>query len=95
MEASVTVTLILASICAIVIILVEAQRIPGALAAFVRSCIPLVQALGELRAAITHVFRHPAVAALPPGGEKSSAPRSPGERAEESTATDAGETPRT
>ena len=85
------VTLILASICAIVIILVEAQRVPAALAAFVRSCIPLVHALGELRAAIIQVFRHPAVPALPSGDENSAAPRTPDDGAEDPTATDAGE----
>jgi hypothetical protein len=91
----VTVTLILAAISAIVVVLVAAEHIPSALAAFIRSCIPLVQALGEFHAALTHAFRHPAIPATPPSDQKSTTPRSPSERAEDSTATDAEETPGT
>lgn len=90
-----TVTLILAAISAIVIVLAAAERIPRALAAFIRSCIPLVQALGEFHAALTHAFRHPAVPMPPPGDEKSAVPRSSGESAESSTAADTEEIPRT
>jgi hypothetical protein len=95
MEETVTVTLILASISAIVIVLAAAERILGALAAFIRSCIPLVQALGEFRAALVRDFSRPAIPASPPDDEESAAPRSPVDRAEDSTAADAEETPRT
>lgn len=88
-----TVTLILAAISAIVVVLVAAERIPSALAAFIRSCIPLVQALGEFRAALTHAFRAPAAVAPPPSDEKSTTPHSPNERAEDSIVTEAEETP--
>ena len=89
-----TVTFILAALSAIVIVLAAAERIPAALAAFILSCIPLVQALGELRAALDRAFRY-AIPALPPGNERNASPRSPAKMAEDSIATEARKTPDT
>lgn len=47
-----TITIILAIIGAISLAIGAAARVPKALALFVRSCIPLAKAIGELRTAI-------------------------------------------
>lgn len=90
-----TVTFILAAISALVVVLAAAERIPRALAAFIRSCIPLVQALGEFRAALSPAIRHPTVPVPQPGDENNALPRFSGERTESFTAANAEEMPRT